>query len=227
MGEAGTFGDHIALQGAAQIFHTHFLIVSTLGMDATSIVSPTEGYHKEMPTLVLGHIAEGHEDHYVSLSGPVISFIESIQEEEMLRIPASRHTAPRLAREKVNGGSILDIPLISSPESPVNVSNSDIVSLVTLPVKMLELIIKFTFEMDMSMLGTLNRVSHLLRDLCKSFLPAIFVRDALSASLKLDQENEPTISLMKVRKSSGRFSGLSLQTALLYTRRLDESMGCT
>ena len=168
MGEAGPFGDHIALQGPAQI-------VSTLGMDATSIVSPTEGYHEEMPPFVLGHIPEGHGDHYVSLSGPVISFIESIQEEEMLRISASRHTAPRLACEKVNGGSILDIPLISSPESPVHVSNSDIVSLVTLSVKMLELIIKFTFEMDMSMLGTLNRISHLLRDPCKSFLPAIFV----------------------------------------------------
>lgn len=76
MGEAGTFGDHITLQRAAQMFHTHFLVVSTLGMDATSIVSPTEGYHEELPPLVLGHIAEGHGDHYVSLSGPVSSYIE-------------------------------------------------------------------------------------------------------------------------------------------------------
>lgn len=136
MGEAGTFGDHITLQRAAQMFHTQFLIVSTLGMDATSIVSPTEIYHEEMPTLVLGHIAEGHEDHYVSLSGPVSSYIESIQEEEMLRIPASRHTAPRLACEvEVNGGSILDIPLVSSPESPVNVSNSDIRSIPCHPAR--------------------------------------------------------------------------------------------
>ena len=140
MGEAGTFGDHITLQRAAQMFHTHFLIVSTLGMDATTIVSPTEGYNEDIPTLVLGHIAEGHGDHYVSLSGPVSSYIENIQEEEMLRIPASRHTAPRLPCEvEVNGGSILDIPLVSSPESPVNVSNSDIVSPVTLSVEMLEL----------------------------------------------------------------------------------------
>lgn len=82
----------------------------------------------------------------------------------MLRIPASRHTAPRLACEvEVNGGPILDIPLVSSPESPVNVSNSDIVSPVTLPVEMLELIITFPLEMDMSMLGTLKGFSSVQR----------------------------------------------------------------
>lgn len=87
----GTLREEIALHRAAQMFHVQFLIVSTLGVDATSIVSPTEGYHEDLPTLVLGHIAEGHGDHYVGLSGPVSSYIESIQEEELQRIPASNH----------------------------------------------------------------------------------------------------------------------------------------
>ena len=43
----------------------------------------------------------------------------------------------------------------------------------------------------------------------------------MTASLKLDQENEPTISLMKVHKSSGRFSGLSLRITQLFSTHAD------
>ena len=73
MGESGTYGDHITLQRAAQIFQIQFLVVSTLGVDASSVVSPTGEYCEDLPTLVVGHIAEGHGDHYVSLDGQLVN----------------------------------------------------------------------------------------------------------------------------------------------------------
>ena len=69
-----SYGDHIiTLQRAAQIFQVQFLVVSTLGVDASSVVSPFGEYCEDLPTLVVGHIAEGHGDHYVSLDGQLVN----------------------------------------------------------------------------------------------------------------------------------------------------------
>ena len=90
MGESGTYGDHITLQRAAQIFQVQFLVVSTLGVDASSVVSPSGEYCEDLPTLVVGHIAEGHGDHYVSLDGQISQYISGIQEEESHWITSRR-----------------------------------------------------------------------------------------------------------------------------------------
>ena len=106
MGELGTYGDHITLQRVAQIFQVQFLVVSTLGVDASSVVSPSGEYCEDLPTLVVGHIAEGHGDHYVSLDGPISQYISGIQEEESHRITSRRRIESSPTYEfEVNSGS--------------------------------------------------------------------------------------------------------------------------
>ena len=41
MGQQGTYGDHITLQRASEMFNVQVLIISTLGPDATSLISPS------------------------------------------------------------------------------------------------------------------------------------------------------------------------------------------
>lgn len=87
MGQQGTYGDHITLQRASEMFNVQVLIISTLGPDATSLTTPSNMYDENLPLVILGHIAEGHGEHYVSLSGPVSHFIDSIQQAERERLP--------------------------------------------------------------------------------------------------------------------------------------------
>ena len=86
MSRCGTYGDHLTLQRAAEIFNVQFLIISTLGIDASSIISPSNTYSGSLPLLVLGHIAEGHGEHNLNLEGPVSAFIENIQKAERQRL---------------------------------------------------------------------------------------------------------------------------------------------
>lgn len=86
MAQHGTYGDHITLQRASQIFNVQFVVVSTLGLDATSVISPSGCYCESLPLLVLGHFAEGHGEHYVSLNGPIFPYIQAIQEAERHRL---------------------------------------------------------------------------------------------------------------------------------------------
>ena len=84
MQHSGTYGDHLTLQRTSTIFNVQFMIVSTLGVDATAIVSPHGHYDESLP--FLGHFAEGCGDHYVSLDGPVRPFIQRIQRAEKQRV---------------------------------------------------------------------------------------------------------------------------------------------
>lgn len=69
MSEDGTYWDQVTLQAVAEMCNLQILILSTLNggttlirPDGTNVFSPT------MPYIILGHFAEGHEDHYVSLT---------------------------------------------------------------------------------------------------------------------------------------------------------------
>ena len=63
MQHSGTYGDHLTLQRTSTIFNVQFMIVSTLGVDATAILSPHGHYDESPPLLILGHFAEGCGDH--------------------------------------------------------------------------------------------------------------------------------------------------------------------
>lgn len=71
---------------ASEIFNAQVLIISTFGPDVTSLIAPSNIYNDNQPLLILGHIAGGHGEHYVSLRGPANQYIDSIQEAERLRI---------------------------------------------------------------------------------------------------------------------------------------------
>ena len=63
MQNSGTYGDHLTLQRTSTIFNVQLMIVSTLGVDATAILSPHGHYDESLPLLILGHFAEGCGDH--------------------------------------------------------------------------------------------------------------------------------------------------------------------
>jgi len=69
MSRQGTFGDHVTLVAISCVYKVQFVVLSTLGESATSIISPNvnSSYDEALPTLVLGHIAEGQGSHYVGL----------------------------------------------------------------------------------------------------------------------------------------------------------------
>ena len=71
---AGTFGDHLMILGACCLYLVQFTILSSLGDNATAVVAPNESstIMPDLPMLLLGHIAEGKGDHYVSLVGGTI-----------------------------------------------------------------------------------------------------------------------------------------------------------
>ena len=76
MRNCGTFGDHITLQKAVQLYQVNFFVLSSLGRQATTVVSPHEEFNHRLPSLILGHMAEGRGEHYISLmkaSADVIS----------------------------------------------------------------------------------------------------------------------------------------------------------
>ena len=70
MRQPGTFGDHIMILGACCLLSVQFVILSTLGEDATVVVAPNKNSHllSNLPTMLLGHYAEDHGEHYVSLT---------------------------------------------------------------------------------------------------------------------------------------------------------------
>ena len=86
----------LTVQRASTMFNVQFVIESTLGFDATSIISPCGQYDDSLPLLVLGHFAEGHGDHYVSLDGPVTHLIQRVQEaEESAPLRIVPHSGPK------------------------------------------------------------------------------------------------------------------------------------
>ena len=61
----GTYGDHITLQAAANIFNVQFTVHSSLGVEANTVISSFG--HNGVANFNLGHFAEGQREHYVCL----------------------------------------------------------------------------------------------------------------------------------------------------------------
>ena len=45
----------------------NLFVFSSLGRQATTVVSPYEEFNHQLPPLILGHMAEGHGEHYINL----------------------------------------------------------------------------------------------------------------------------------------------------------------
>ncbi|KAL7396332.1 hypothetical protein ABVT39_004371 [Epinephelus coioides] len=233
--------DGTPLSEASQIFNVQFLIVSTLGLDATSVISPSGGYFENLPVLILGHFAEGQGEHYVSLDGHVHPYIQAIQEAELQKVPqpSSLSDTELGSQSDANPPSMSDEPACIADEpgflsqgepvfqhNSVDQSMAPLVNMVEdagnelgeqyLPPEVLSRIIEFALIQDMSMLGTFNQVSRSFQALSAAFYPNLYIRETLEESLELDKENDFTISIMKLYKAAGRSSGLSARIRELF-----------
>ena len=63
----GTYGDQITLQAAADLYNIEVLVVSTLGHNATTLISPSASI--PYARVQLGHYAEKHGEHYICVEG--------------------------------------------------------------------------------------------------------------------------------------------------------------
>lgn len=68
MSNDGTYGDQITLQAAAEIFNIQIVIISSLN-EGTTLIRPDGGqeFDQSEPFVVLGHLAEGDGEHYLSM----------------------------------------------------------------------------------------------------------------------------------------------------------------
>ena len=56
MAQDGTYGDHLTLQAAADFYNVEFIVISSLGPSATTIISPLESL--PLYSFHIGHFAE-------------------------------------------------------------------------------------------------------------------------------------------------------------------------
>ena len=70
MARDGTYGDHLTLQAAADLLNVEFIVISSLGPAATTIISPTDSL--PLCSFHIGHFAEGDGEHYVGLQNDPI-----------------------------------------------------------------------------------------------------------------------------------------------------------
>lgn len=66
MSQNGTFGDHIMLQAASDLYNVEFQVLSSNGPGYATTVSPTTA--SPLCTFILGHFAENDGEHYVCLA---------------------------------------------------------------------------------------------------------------------------------------------------------------
>lgn len=66
MSQKGTFGDHITLQAASELYNVEFQVFSSNGPGYTTTISPTVA--NPLCTFTLGHFAENDGEHYVCLA---------------------------------------------------------------------------------------------------------------------------------------------------------------
>jgi len=69
MSHSGTYGDNITVQRIAELYNTNIVIVSSHEPDHSVVISPSGSFDDTLATLTLGHLPEGHGEHYLSLMG--------------------------------------------------------------------------------------------------------------------------------------------------------------
>ena len=67
------------------------------------------------------------------------------------------------------------------------------------------------------MVGTLNRVSTLFRDITSRHLPKIYINPSLAEMFGIEGYLTSELSMMKINKQAGRGSGLGMQVRKLFS----------
>ena len=64
MAQSGTYGDHITLQAASNLYNIEIEIASSLGYYARTMIQPQE--YEPITRFCLGHFTESDGEHYVA-----------------------------------------------------------------------------------------------------------------------------------------------------------------
>ena len=94
MSQNGTFGDHITLQAASDLYNVEFEVLSSNGPGYTTTVSPMSA--NPLCTFILGHFAENDREHYVCLTDEYNSNeeqLESINSQDTYNFPCGGVTS--------------------------------------------------------------------------------------------------------------------------------------
>ena len=86
MAKNGTYGDQITLQVAADLYNIEIVVVSTLGPDATAVISPASS--TPAARVQLEHYAENHGEHYICVDGRVL--LEEEEQEKRWKMMSRR-----------------------------------------------------------------------------------------------------------------------------------------
>ena len=84
----GSYGDHLTIQRASEIFNVYIVIYSSLGPQGTNVISPNGRFERGLPTMFLGHLAEEQGEHYLSLTNPGLDSVDN----ELNRFRNQTHT---------------------------------------------------------------------------------------------------------------------------------------
>ena len=87
----GTYGDHLTLHSAADVFNLQIVIYSTLGTMAMQTISPMNS--SSTATFYLAHFAEGVGEHYMCLA-------DECRDETILGQPNTEHSLLSPAHEE-------------------------------------------------------------------------------------------------------------------------------
>ena len=156
----------------------NFFVFSSLGRQATTVVSPHDEFNRRLPPLNLGHMAEGHGEHYISLmKASTVVISDVLADRGLNNVYLTNCWSPPLEEPCYTSREDVTIKCLSPQrdETEGHLHNG----------VWLE-IIRWSLIGDCSMLGTLNRVSQTFRDLTRSFQPLIHKDDHLIDKLQLD-----------------------------------------
>lgn len=106
MAQPGSFGDHLMVLGASCLYSVQFVILSTLGADATVVVAPNKNSElvSNLPKLQLGHYQEGRGEHYVSLiaNSEQIPLTENIVSPQLAQVGKTSNDGDLTSRKCTN-----------------------------------------------------------------------------------------------------------------------------
>lgn len=197
------------------MFNVQILIISSLGPEGSLLITPSpQTYVEGLPLVILGHLAEGHGQHYVRLDGTVSHYLETVLQTDREQLHQQQACISDNEEDQSNQS---DHYCTNEEEEQDPISGGPADTIPVLPDEMFSMIIQHTLNMDMSMIGTFNRVCILFRELTARHLPRMYIRPQLADHLKISQQDDTDTSVMKVYKACGRGSGLAQQIKQLFS----------
>ncbi|XP_068731120.1 uncharacterized protein [Montipora capricornis] len=185
----GTYGDQITLQAVANLFNVEIVIISTLGPNAKTVISPQ--FSIPFASLTLGHFAEDQGIHYVCLTALNHNYgNSSVGDEDICDKPTNEES--QWAAHEIGSGE----------------NNEEPRSIEDLPNEVLEIIITFSLTgSPRNIVDTFNILSMInkrFRSLTGSFiqrLPRVFFDWDTCVGYH---------SMRQISKTRGKGSGLVL-----------------